>query len=264
MGPYKGMKVYFAIWEEVNVREAFAKFHESLGYPKIIKSVDRSTDKRMGSATPDYLLEDVDGNTLRAEVKVYSSQVAKGYEDKTDLVICWIDNWTGCPFKVLNLSEHVDDPHSFFKSLAIDIIESVKSKDPSIAVTEQEYYEFEGSYFVMSKKYDKKQIFVKIKYEVSDGLGHYVCELNVPEVLLRKFDNAWNLVVEKLLKPLQDDELFTVNRTTRGVGALKTTKEIIISKSYVAKDLMDPEMAIPRLGMDVTALFDFIKKALGY
>lgn len=255
------MKVYFPIWEEANVREAFAKFHESLGYPKIIKSVDRSPDET-GSATPDYLLEDAEGKTLRTEAKVYSSQVAEGYEDKIDLVICWIDDWPECPFKVLNLSQHLDDPHSFFKNLASDIIELVKNKDPSIEVTKQEYFEFAGSYFIMSKKYDQQEIFVKIKYEIPERIGHFICESIVPEALLRKFDKAWNLVVEELLKPLQDEEAFNVNRTTTGVGALETTKEIIISKSYMAKDLMDPEMAIPRLSMDVEALFDFVKKAL--
>jgi hypothetical protein len=255
---YKKMKVYFPIWEEANVREAFAKFHGPLGYPKIIKSVDRSVDKTR-SATPDYLLEDVDGNAIRTEVKIYSHQAA-GYEDKIDLVICWIHDWAECPIKVLNLSEHIDDPHSFFKNLAIDIIEFVKNKDPSIEVVEQKYEEWQGSYFVLSKKRDQQEIFVKIKYEISDGLGYYICELSVPEALLQEFDKAWNRVVEDLLKPLQA-EAFTVHRTTTGVGASETTKEIIVSKSYMAKDIMDPEIAVPRLSMDAEALFDFIKKA---
>jgi len=263
MAMYKKMKVYFPIWEESNVREAFAKFHESLGYPKIIKSVDRSTDKT-GSATPDYLVIDENGNTLRTEAKYFSSDVSEGYEDKIDMVICWIHDWAECPFRVLSLSEHVDDPHSFFKSLAVDVIKAVKEQDPSVKVAEEKYERWEGSYFVLSKKYDQQEIFVNIKYEIPDRVGHYTCESNVPEPLLRKLDKAWNRVVEDLLKPLQMDEAFTVNRTTSIVGALETTKEIIVKKSYMASDIMNPEMAVPRLSMDVKALFDFFKKVLEY
>lgn len=257
------MKVYHPIWEEINVREAFGRFHGSLGYPKIIKSIDRSTDKIMGSATPDYILEDVDGNTIRAEAKSYSSS-AEGYEGKIDLVICWVHDWSECPFKVLNLSEHIDDPNSFFKALESDLIGFIRRTYPTVKITEKKHKDFQGSFFIFSKKYDQLEFFVKIKYEISDGLGYFVCEFNVPETLFQMFDNRWKQIVEDLLEPLQNEEAFLIERTTEGIHVSEKTKKLVISKRYKSKDLMDPEMAFPRLGMDVIALFVFVEKALGY
>lgn len=260
------MRVYFPIWEEANVREAFAKFHEFLGYPKIVKSVDRSVDKT-GSATPDYLLEDEDGNIVRAEAK-FSSSGAKGYEDQIDLIVCWDHDWNECPssIKVLDLSEHVEDPGVLFNNIAIAIIDFLRTEDPSIEVYQQNYRSYPPSLFTISREFGQEKFFVTVRYHIGDdGMGYYSSELlYIPEHLLQKFDNKWDLTVEDLLKPLQE-ESFTVNRTITGVGALKTTKEMTVSKSHMAKDLMDdPKTTKKVLSGDVISILNFIKKALEY
>jgi len=106
---------------EIAVREAFAKYHKELGYPKILISRDRF---------PDYLLEGVQGKKIRAEVKVYSES-AKAYENldqECDLVICWYDNWDECPVPKLELSRHIDEPLQF-KGLEEQELGALKSSN---------------------------------------------------------------------------------------------------------------------------------------
>jgi len=61
----KSMKVYFPIDSERAVREVFAKFHEELGYPKILIAREEF---------PDYILEDNTGKEIRAEAELRSSK----------------------------------------------------------------------------------------------------------------------------------------------------------------------------------------------
>lgn len=245
------MKVYFCIWEEANVREAFAKFHESLGFPKIIRSADKSAP-----TFPDYLLEDAEGNLVRAEAK-YNSSSATGLEKDIDLVICWVHDWQECPatIKVLNLSEHINDPNTFFKNLAIDIIDFLKKKDPSIEVFLENYSDFPPSLFTLSKKFEEQEIFINVKCsrDSSDGVVYYSCEQLVPSWLVKRFDlGSWT----KILSTLQDKK-FTLRRIIEGVGTSERMSEITISRSYKAKDLMNDRVrATELLSNDVITVFD--------
>lgn len=114
----KRMTVHFQMDSERAVRDAFARYHVELGYPKILVSQE---------AFPDYILEDASGNRIRAEAEFRSS----GYNhplDGCDLVVCWEIN-KKLPIHTLELCRHIEVPHIFedFMEEELDSIsESVK------------------------------------------------------------------------------------------------------------------------------------------
>lgn len=97
------LKVTFPIDSETAVRCAFDKFHEKLGYPKILEARERF---------PDYILENDKGRKVRAEAKVWASgaMIYKNLTKKCDLVICWRDDWGNCPVPCLELSAYIGAP----------------------------------------------------------------------------------------------------------------------------------------------------------
>ena len=100
MGSARRLEVSFPIDTEMAVRTVFDKFHEKLGYPKILESREKF---------PDYILEDRRGRIVRAEAKHYASG-AKRYKklaEKCDLIICWYDDWGECPVPCLELCKYV-------------------------------------------------------------------------------------------------------------------------------------------------------------
>ncbi|MEM3697535.1 MAG: hypothetical protein QXQ94_08580 [Candidatus Bathyarchaeia archaeon] len=114
----KRLIVHFQIDSERAVRDAFARYHAELGYPKILVSQE---------SFPDYILEDASGSKIRAEAEFRSS----GYNhpiDGCDLVICWeVDR--KLPIPTLELCRYIELPHVFdgFKEGELaDISEHVK------------------------------------------------------------------------------------------------------------------------------------------
>ena len=99
------MVVHFQIDSERAVRDAFARYHAELGYPKILVSQEEF---------PDYVLEDVSGNKIRAEAEFRSSDFVRHNHpvDGCDLVICWkVDEKLCIP--TLELCRYIETPCVF-------------------------------------------------------------------------------------------------------------------------------------------------------
>jgi len=98
----KHFRIDFGVSDEVNVREVFAMFHRELGY-RIIESRARF---------PDYILENEHGREIRAEVEFKASNFQRhGHPvEECDLIICWYNDWPGCPIEVLELCRFVEQP----------------------------------------------------------------------------------------------------------------------------------------------------------
>ncbi|NIQ06372.1 MAG: hypothetical protein GWO20_11810 [Candidatus Korarchaeota archaeon] len=83
----KKFKVSFPILEELNVREVFCLYSKQLGY----------TIKHSSDSFPDYILEDEQGQTIKAEVELF----ARNFRDHghppeyCDLIICWMNDSYG-------------------------------------------------------------------------------------------------------------------------------------------------------------------------
>ncbi|RLI06929.1 hypothetical protein DRO32_04765 [Candidatus Bathyarchaeota archaeon] len=97
------LKIGFGVLSETNVREVFARFQEEFGY-RIIESKTKF---------PDYILEDKDGNRVRAEVEFRASDFKKhGHStEDCDLIICWYNDWPDCPIKILELCRFIEQPY---------------------------------------------------------------------------------------------------------------------------------------------------------